>query len=241
VINKILEDLTRLQTIDLAIKKIEDEKANEDAGLHEIEARIQKLRERETLFLNRLDSIESKKRQLEIELKRIEAEIEKTHDKSLKIATSEEYHAILTEIETKKKIVSDCEDQILEVIEEIESIKKDHEDPKEAIRELENDVQKLRHDLWVRHNELQEKVQVLAKEREAFSKNIPSDILSRYNQLIASRNGIAVVECKDTICYGCYMGIPPQMYNQLKRGDMLHNCPSCQRFIYYYEFNVSGS
>jgi predicted nucleic acid-binding Zn-ribbon protein len=29
------------------------------------------------------------------------------------------------------------------------------------------------------------------------------------------------------------MKLPPQQYNLLLRGDSIHECPSCQRIVYY--------
>jgi len=233
-----LKELGKLQAIDLEIKHLHEQEAQEFAKLYEIENKIKKIREEETLFQKQLESIENKKRDLEIELKRMEGEIEKSQDKSLLIKTNEEYHAILTEIETKKKITSDLEDQILEVIEILENTKKQHQNPGGTLQELEGEFNTIKGALTERKNDLHVKITDKQKEREAFTHHIPRDILSKYNLLIENRNGIAVVQCKDTICYGCFMGIPPQMYNQLKRGDSLNFCPSCQRFIYYYEFNL---
>ena len=233
-----LKELGKLQAIDLEIKKLHEQEAQEFAKLYETEKKIKKLREEETLFQKQLESIENKKRELELELKRMEGEIEKSQEKSLKIKTNEEYHAILTEIETKKKIISDLEDQILEVIEVAENTKKQHRNPGQTLQGLEGEFNTIKEALAERQQDLHNKMSDKKKEREAFAYHIPSDILSKYNLLIENRNGIAVVQCKDTICYGCFMGIPPQMYNQLKRGDSLNFCPSCQRFIYYYELNL---
>jgi len=34
-------------------------------------------------------------------------------------------------------------------------------------------------------------------------------------------------------CQGCNMNIPPQLYNQLQRGDTIELCGTCNRIIYW--------
>jgi len=46
-------------------------------------------------------------------------------------------------------------------------------------------------------------------------------------------DGIAIVPVFATVCRGCNVNIPPQMYNELQRVDRLKNCPNCERIIYW--------
>jgi len=39
----------------------------------------------------------------------------------------------------------------------------------------------------------------------------------------------------DAICQGCHLGIPPQQYNNLIKGDSPESCPNCNRIIYWEE------
>ena len=57
--------------------------------------------------------------------------------------------------------------------------------------------------------------------------------LRKYDTLRQRRNGLAVVNVVDGVCQGCFMAIPPQLFNRLLRGDELFDCPTCQRMIHY--------
>ena len=35
------------------------------------------------------------------------------------------------------------------------------------------------------------------------------------------------------VCQTCHMGIPPQRFNELRRGDALMSCSNCKRIIYW--------
>ncbi len=54
------------------------------------------------------------------------------------------------------------------------------------------------------------------------------------------RNGIAVVSARSSICSGCNMNLPPQLYNELQRSEELICCPNCNRIIYWDEIANGG-
>jgi hypothetical protein len=58
-------------------------------------------------------------------------------------------------------------------------------------------------------------------------------LITRYELIFARRGGTAVVEVTGGICQGCYMNIPPQLWNEIIRSEKVNLCPSCQRILYY--------
>ena len=47
------------------------------------------------------------------------------------------------------------------------------------------------------------------------------------------RRGLAVAPVQNGTCQGCNMNIPPQLFNQLQRGDSIELCATCNRIIYW--------
>jgi uncharacterized protein len=41
------------------------------------------------------------------------------------------------------------------------------------------------------------------------------------------------VQVTGGICQGCYMNIPPQLWNEIIRSEKVNLCPSCQRILHY--------
>jgi hypothetical protein len=57
--------------------------------------------------------------------------------------------------------------------------------------------------------------------------------MQKFNTVKGLTRGTGIAPVLDSICLGCNMNIPPQMYNELQRFDSIKFCPHCQRIIYW--------
>ena len=70
------------------------------------------------------------------------------------------------------------------------------------------------------------------KLREVAAARVRPDVLKKYSA-IRMRRGLAMVPVNNGTCQGCNMNIPPQVFNQLQRGDSIELCGNCNRIIYW--------
>jgi predicted nucleic acid-binding Zn-ribbon protein len=74
----------------------------------------------------------------------------------------------------------------------------------------------------------------MAKKGEIESKADPENIVL-LDDVRKKVRGNPLVPVQGSICMGCHMNIPAQLFNELQRFDELRFCPHCHRIIYWKE------
>lgn len=224
----ILEDL---QELDL---KADGSQTRIQDALSEIESldgRILDVRAAVDAKKAELEGVETERRTLEENLATENANIVRSEANLKGITTQKEYQAVNKEIASAKKLIVELEEQLLQRISRLEELQTE-------LATMESDLQSLDENLGVQKAEIRGRIEneesaatAAAREREERIKTIPASMLKRYEKLREARRGVAIVEARDGGCLGCNMHIPPQLYNNLYRGEELITCPHCQRIL----------
>jgi len=77
----------------------------------------------------------------------------------------------------------------------------------------------------------------LREERQAYEAAIPPETMSQYEFIRSRIKDAAVAPVIGGICQLCHMRLPPQQFIELRQLKGLMNCPSCQRIIYWVEYD----
>ena len=75
----------------------------------------------------------------------------------------------------------------------------------------------------------------LKKQREGLAAKVDKAILKKYEKIVKSKDGLAVVAIVNEVCQGCFRTLPPQVTNEVKMNDELVFCDSCARILYIEE------
>jgi predicted nucleic acid-binding Zn-ribbon protein len=227
-----LKLLEELQRHDARIQELEGARRAIPAKLDALRVDLTKIEELLGRERAELEDAERFRRDKETEAKTAESQLAKAKHKLAQVKNSKEYMATQREVESTRKMVAETEEKLLGLIEAAEQARK-------KISGHEGDVVKLREHFATDEREAQAKLAgidaeiALARDgREVAARAVRADVLKKYGA-IRMRRGLAVVAVHNGTCGGCNMNIPPQLFNQLQRGNTVEVCPNCQRIIYW--------
>jgi hypothetical protein len=225
--------LIALQELDTELsgfdRKIEEKK-------QELTVREQAIAEKEALAgqcRKKVVDLEQSQRDIKAGSEEAAERIKDRQSKMMQVQTSREHQALLKEIEDAKNTIKNTEDQLLQVMEQVEAEEaraKELENlcagERELLAEETGKVEKA-------INKLNGKRQSVQEQRDKLAQDVPASRMKRYDKLLRKREGLAVVRVIDAVCQGCFMTIPPQKYNDIRLGEDIFSCPTCQRTLYY--------
>lgn len=224
--------LEELQQIDARIHEHGQSAAKFPARLREMRDHLQRI---ENLLADerlRLAEAERLHNEQERELRVEEEQISKAKHKLQQVRNQKEYSATNKEVETLRKMANDRAEEVLKLMEAVEQLRG-------SVREHDGELTELRRQVAAEEKLAQEQTASIEaqlvevrKTRDALAIRVRPDLMKRY-QAVRAKRELAVVPVRNGTCAGCHMNIPPQLYNQLIRGEQLFVCPLCLRIIYY--------
>jgi predicted nucleic acid-binding Zn-ribbon protein len=227
--------LEELQAIDI---RADGSQARMQEALAEIElldGKLQEARDGVEAKKEEFVALETGRRTLEENLAVENANIARSETNLKGITTQKEYQAVNKEIASAKKLIVELEEQLLQKISRAEELSSEIVAMEEDAVKLAENIDGQKAEIKSRIDKETAAVAAETKARVELTKDIPPGMLKRYAKLREGRRGLAVVEARDGGCLGCNMHIPPQMYNNLFRGEELISCPHCQRILVLHQ------
>ena len=227
-----IEILASLQTVDREIK----EQANIKQGfLAELEAKEKEIQTKNEEVERLSTACAEKEKQRQERDRVLQEEAKKAVDKRMRmnrIKNIKELQALQREIDQIRQNNGVLEEEIIRLLEEIDGIKAEVEAKRVDLAAVQEGWRQKQEELQAQISGIDEAVASATARRKNIASQVAGDLISRYELIFARRGGTAVVEVTGGICQGCYMNIPPQLWNEIIKSEKIHLCPSCQRILY---------
>ncbi|MCF7907621.1 MAG: hypothetical protein K9L86_01940 [Candidatus Omnitrophica bacterium] len=231
-----IRKLVDLQEIDLEIHRLKKEKdIIKPAFLKEIKDAFEESKKNLVEFEEQLKNSQLQKKDREVELASKEESLRKSQGQLLQLKTNKEYHAKLTEIGSCKADISVAEEEVIKILDEIESKKDKLDQAKKVLAEEESKFKQNEKKIIEEIKEVETELLTLENKRRVIVNEIDKNIVSRYESLLKTRNGSAIVAVKSNSCSACYLSLTHQKVNAIKMYEDLVSCESCVRLLYLPE------
>jgi predicted nucleic acid-binding Zn-ribbon protein len=148
------------------------------------------------------------------------------------IKNPKELVSVKEQFENYNRKIRDMEDKILEIMTEIESLKKSLALKGSEVAAIEKEWSNEQESLLKDKAEMEAAIAELEKKRSAMAEGIEKESLKLYEALRSKRQGKAVAMVEQGMCQGCRIVLPMNKVKQIKTGQMLVQCGSCERILY---------
>lgn len=231
-VSKEITVLIKLQQIDSEIYHIEAEKKFKPLEIKKLRDSLSSMEAELSKAQDELKSVQTKHKSKELELEVSEGEISKLQKQLYQIKTNKEYTTMLNEIERRKADKSILEEEVLKLIDEIDIANNRLSDEKRLLVEEKKVIDAKTADIESQIREMESSLSGFKEKRDRIKPEVNPDILANYERLLIGKEGLALVEVVNDTCGGCYMALPPQVINEIRKMEKIVNCENCQRIFH---------
>ena len=225
--------VVQLQEIEIKINKIKSVLEVIPGKISSLDNEIRDAEQDMEMKKSLVDELRKKYRLNESDYQSNLSMLRKSQEKLAAVKTNKEYQSILKEIDDIKAKNSLVEDEMLKSLDVIEATERETVTLKKEFLEIKDRIDREKEIIKEKIGQSETDLAELDEERGSVAKNIDKEIMSKFNIVKGLTKGTAIAPALDSICRGCNMNIPPQMYNDLQRFDSIKFCPHCQRIIYW--------
>ncbi len=225
------ELLMQLQGLDYQLGELERSKEYLPDMIENLEGEITAAKNVLDETQDQLEATRLEHKRLELRVKDKTSELERLKSQMMQVKTNKEYDAISREIDHARNEINSAEEDILQAMETIDTLTNEVEAKK---KELEEITQANTEQLNTIKNEIDsvgDKIKIKQGERENVLVRLDKPLVSVYERVRRGKGAGAVVAVKHRACSGCFKNLPPQLVQEIRRGERVITCDSCGRIL----------
>ncbi len=227
--------LQKLQNIDYDMSELERSKDYLPEMINNLEKEIEGTRDALATSERELGEQTILHSNLELELDTLNQELTKFQKQMKEIKTNKEYDALTTEIANRKVKISANEEDILKTLTRIDELTEQIKQYRERLEEVEKNNNTQLVGLRQQLSSIQDKVKIKEGERKNVTVRIDKKLLATYERVRKGRGNTVMVAIRKRACGSCHKSVPPQIIQEIRKGDKVYTCDNCGRMLIWTE------
>lgn len=240
---KVLQNLLDLQSIDLRRNEVRAQLATFPKKFAEMEARLAGAKAAvEHAKAEQVNNFKDRKK-FELDVEQSRERVRKYKDQMSLVKTNEAYKALQHEVQMAETEIAKAEDRLLEQMVSGEVFDQHIKAADRDRKEIEQATQRERARLETEKSAADKELAVVEAERARVAAEIPENLLDHYERIAKKHNGISLAEVRSEKCSACGMIVRPHVFQEMRRAgseEMFH-CETCTRILYYVEPEASAA
>ena len=227
--------LVELQGLDTQILKIERDLEYIPEQLKRMDEAFEEKKSELKKVEDGLKALQLKRKEKEGDLEAKEGSIKKFQTQLYQVKTNKEYTALQGEISRVKADNSIIEEEIIKILDQIDAETQKAAKEKEFLKIEEGRLAQEKKKLEEEVAGMKGENGGLKAQRAPLAEKIDKAMLAKYDRILKSKDGLAVVPVANDSCQGCFRIMPPQVIHEIRMKKDLIVCEYCARILYIEE------
>jgi uncharacterized protein len=232
MVNQHIEKLLILQDRDQVVRRIIDQLEAIPLSIKALEAEIQAEKDALEESKSKLQGLEIKRKDLDMQVGSAEEQIRKYKNQQLQVKKNEEFQALTHEIELTEEKIAVWEEEEIGLMLEI-----DAESEVFSMRQsvFDGAITKIREKISIFEARKLEFESQLGEGEASLSEwrgQVEAPLLTAYDRIAVRTKLPIVVPLEQQTCKGCHLRVSNDTLNQARRGEELTTCDNCGRVVF---------
>jgi predicted nucleic acid-binding Zn-ribbon protein len=159
--------------------------------------------------------------------------VAKYKDQLMEAKDNRQFHALQHEIATFSAEVQRIEEQVLVHMLEGDELAAAVKAAEARLAEATRNASDQKRAIESESTQLAAELTELQTRRGAIVAGLPPALVATFESVFKARRGVAMSRAVDGLCEACRVRIRPALYVEVRKGDQIIQCESCQRILYF--------